>query len=231
MFDNYSGYDSLNADREREAKLMQDKKDRCHKEGKLYSVIFWLTVLGTPVIVLLAFIGGIAGALFDVMFDSKALLYVIIGGISLISLAIGIVLAVILFILGQEESCFRVAAISYILLVVFETVSEFLPDGLFKSVLGILTLIAELFYLFEFINGSMNILAGVDNYLAQSWETLRKVIIYLFIGLVAIVVLVFIPVIRVIALIGAFAAAIAAIVILIWEWVLMFKTARALKNF
>ena len=231
MFDNYSGYDSLNADREREAKLMQDKKDRCHKEGKLYSVIFWLTVLGTPVIVLLAFIGGVAGALFDVMFDSKALLYVIIGGISLISLAIGIVLAVILFILGQEESCFRVAAISYILLVVFETVSEFLPDGLFKSVLGILTLIAELFYLFEFINGSMNILAGVDNYLAQSWETLRKVIIYLFIGLVAIVVLVFIPVIRVIALIGAFAAAIAAIVILIWEWVLMFKTARALKNF
>lgn len=231
MFDNYSGYDSLNADREREAKLMQDKKDRCHKEGKLYSVIFWLTVLGTPVIVLLAFIGGVAGALFDVMFDSKALLYVIIGGISLISLAIGIVLAVILFILGQEESCFRVAAISYILLVVFETVSEFLPDGLFKSVLGILTLIAELFYLFEFINGSMNILAGVDNYLAQSWETLRKVIIYLFIGLVAIVVLVFIPVIRIIALIGAFAAAIAAIVILIWEWVLMFKTARALKNF
>ena len=114
---------------------------------------------------------------------------------------------------------------------VFETASEFLPDGLLKSVLGILTLIAELFYLFEFINGSMNILAGVDNYVASSWETLRKAIIYLFIGLVAILVLMFIPVIRVIAVIGAFAAVIAAIVILIWEFVLMFKTARALKNF
>ena len=88
-----------------------------------------------------------------------------------------------------------------------------------------------MFYLFEFINGSIYILAGVDNYIASSWETLKKVIIYLFIGIVAILVLMFIPVIRVIAVIGAFAAVIAAIVILIWEFVLMFKTARALKNF
>ena len=231
MFENYSNYDSITADREREEKLMQDKRERCHKEGKLYFILFWLTVLGTPVIFLLSLIGGIVGGIFDAMFDSMSLLYVIIGGISLISLAIGIVVAVILFILGKEESCFRVAGISYILVVVFETASEFLPDGLLKSVLGILTLIAELFYLFEFINGSMNILAGVDNYVASSWETLRKTIIYLFIGLVAILVLMFIPVIRVLAMIGAFAAVIAAIVILIWEFVLMFKTARALKNF
>lgn len=231
MFDNYTNYDSLSSDREREEKLMQDKRERCHKEGKLYFILFWLTVVGTPVILLLSLIGGVAGAVFDTLFDSMALFYVVIGGISLISLVIGIIIAVVLFMLGQEESCFRVAAISYILLVLFETVSEFLPDGLLKSVLGILTLIAELFYLFEFINGSMNILAGVDNYLASSWETIRKFIIYFFIAIVAIVILMFIPVIRVIALIGAFAAAIAAIVILIWEWILMFKTASALKNF
>ena len=111
------------------------------------------------------------------------------------------------------------------------TVTEFLPDGLIKTVLNLVTLIAEMFYLFEFINGSIYILAGVDNYIASSWETLKKVIIYLFIGIVACVILVFIPIIRYLALIAIFIAAIGAIGILIWEWVLMFKTARALKNF
>ena len=231
MFDNYSNYDSITNDREREEKLMQDKRERCHKEGKLYFVLFWLTVLGTPVILLLSIIGGVAGATFDVLFDSKAVLYGFLGIIGVISLAAGIVTAVILFILGKEESCFKAAGIAYIIIALSSTVTEFLPDGLIKTVLELVTLIAEMFYLFEFINGSIYILAGVDNYIASSWETLKKVIIYLFIGIVACVILVFIPIIRYLALIAIFIAAIGAIGILIWEWVLMFKTARALKNF
>ena len=178
MFDNYSNYDSITNDREREEKLMQDKRERCHKEGKLYFVLFWLTVLGTPVILLLSIIAGVAGAAFDVLFDSKAVLYGFLGIIGVISLAAGIVTAVILFILGKEESCFKAAGIAYIIIALSSTVTEFLPDGLIKTVLELVTLIAEMFYLFEFINGSIYILAGVDNYIASSWETLKKVIIY-----------------------------------------------------
>jgi hypothetical protein len=98
-------------------------------------------------------------------------------------------------------------------------------------VLKLVTLIAELFYLFEFINGSIYILGGVDNYIASSWETLKKVLIYFFIGIVACVILMFIPIINVIAIIALVIACIGAVGVLIWEWVLMFKTARALTNF
>ena len=231
MFDNYSNYDSITNDREREEKLMQDKRERCHKEGKLYFVLFWLTVLGTPVILLLSVIAGVAGAAFDVLFDSMAVLYGFLGIIGVISLAAGIVTAVILFTLGKEESCFKAAGIAYIIIAVSSTATEFLPDGLIKTVLNLVTLIAEMFYLFEFINGSIYILAGVDNYIASSWETLKKVIIYLFVGIVACVILMFIPFIRVLALIAMVFASIAAIAIFIWELVLMFKTASALKNF
>ncbi|MBO6089218.1 MAG: hypothetical protein J6P37_02750 [Lachnospiraceae bacterium] len=231
MFENYPNYDSINADREREEKLMQDKRERCHKRGKLYFVLFWLTVLGTPVIFLLALIGGIVSGVVDALYDSMSVYYLVIGGISLISLATGIVTAVMLFILGQDESCFKAAGIAFILVNIFNVIAEFVPEGFISTILKLLTLVAELFYLFEFINGSIFILAGVDDYLASSWETIKKVFIYLFIGLAACIVLAFIPFINILALIVLVIAAIGSIGVLIWEWVLMFKTARALKNF
>jgi len=231
MFENYSNYDSITADREREEKLMQDKRERCHKRGKLYFVLFWLSVLGTPVIVVLALIGGIISGVVDALYDSMSVYYLVIGGISLISLAAGIVTAVMLFILGQDESCFKAAGIAYIFVNIFNVIAEFVPEGFINTILKLLTLVAELFYLFEFINGSIFILAGVDDYIASSWETLKKVFIYLFIGLAACIVLMFIPFINVLALIVLVIAAIGSIGVLIWEWVLMFKTARALKNF
>ncbi|MBP5529234.1 MAG: hypothetical protein J6X80_04200 [Lachnospiraceae bacterium] len=231
MFENYPNYDSINADREREEKLMQDKRERCHKRGKLYFVLFWLTVLGTPVIFLLALIGGIVSGVVDALYDSMSVYYLVIGGISLISLAAGIVTAVMLFILGQDESCFKAAGIAFIFVNIFNVIAEFVPEGFISTILKLLTLVAELFYLFEFINGSIFILAGVDDYLASSWETIKKVFIYLFIGLAACIVLAFIPFINILALIVLVIAAIGSIGVLIWEWVLMFKTARALKNF
>lgn len=231
MFENYPNYDSINADREREEKLMQDKRERCHKRGKLYFVLFWLSVLGTPVIFLLALIGGIVSGVVDALYDSMSVYYLVIGGISLISLAAGIVTAVMLFILGQDESCFKAAGIAFIFVNIFNVIAEFVPEGFISTILKLLTLVAELFYLFEFINGSIFILAGVDDYLASSWETIKKVFIYLFIGLAACIVLAFIPFINILALIVLVIAAIGSIGVLIWEWVLMFKTARALKNF
>ena len=136
-----------------------------------------------------------------------------------------------LFILGQDESCFKAAGIAFIFVNIFNVIAEFVPEGFISTILKLLTLVAELFYLFEFINGSIFILAGVDDYLASSWETIKKVFIYLFIGLAACIVLAFIPFINILALIVLVIAAIGSIGILIWEWVLMFKTARALKNF
>jgi len=231
MFENYSNYDSITADREREEKLMQDKRERCHKRGKLYFILFWLTVIGTPVIIVLALIGGVVSGIANSLFDSMSVYYVVIGTISLISLAAGVATAVILFILGRDESCFKAAGIAYIFVNIFNVITEFVPEGFFNLALSLLTLIAELFYLFEFINGSIYILAGVDDYLASSWEMLKKVFIYLFIGLTACIVLMFIPFINILALIVLVIAAIGSIGVLIWEWVLMFKTARALKNF
>ena len=231
MFENYSNYDSITADREREEKLMQDKRERCHKRGKLYFVLFWLSVLGTPIIVVLALIGGIISGVVDALYDSMSVYYLVIGGISLISLAAGIVTAVMLFILGQDESCFKAAGIAYIFVNIFNVIAEFVPEGFISTILKLLTLVAELFYLFEFINGSIFILAGVDDYIASSWETLKKFYIYLIIGIVACIVLAFIPFINILALIALVIAAIGSIGVLIWEWVLMFKTARALKNF
>lgn len=227
MFDNYPNYDSLNSDREREDKLMQDKKERCHKNGKLYLIFSFLSVLGTPSIVVLAIIGAVVA----VLLDSKGAENLVIGLIGVIALAIGVAIAVIMFLLGRDESCFKAAGIAYILLTLFDTVAEFLPEGFLQSIIKILAAIAGLFYLFEFINGSVNILAGVDNYLSSTWETFRKVLIYLIVGVVACVILCFIPVINIIAIIALVIAAIGAFGILIWEYVLMFKTAIALKNF
>ena len=227
MFENYPNYDSINSDREREEKLMQDKKDRCHKNGKLYLIFSFLSVLGTPAIFVLAIIGAVVA----VLLNSKGTEYLVIGLISAVALAIGIAIAVILFLLGRDESCFKAAGIAYILLTLFDTVAEFLPEGFLQSIFKILVAIAGLFYLFEFINGSVNILAGVDNYLSSTWETFRKVMIYILVGMVACVILCFIPIIQIIAIIVLVIGALGAFGVLIWEYVLMFKTANALKNF
>ena len=227
MFENYPNYDSINSDREREEKLMQDKKDRCHKNGKLYLIFSFLSVLGTPAIFVLAIVGAVVA----VLLNSKGTEYLVIGLISAVALAIGIAIAVILFLLGREESCFTAAGIAYVVLTLLDMAAEFLPEGFLQSIFKILAAIAGLFYLFEFINGSVNILAGVDNYLSSTWETFRKVMIYILVGMVACVILCFIPIIQIIAIIVLVIGALGAFGVLIWEYVLMFKTAIALKNF
>ena len=227
--DNYSNFNSVNS--AGEDSMMLAKRQRSHEEGKLYSVLFWMNVVGSPTILILSFIGGIIGGAFSILFGSNAVLYVILGIIGVITLAIGVTIAVMLFKLGQEESCFQAAGIAYIVVALSSTIAEFLPDGLFKSVLNIVEVIAALFYLFEFINGSIHILSGVDNNLAYSWETLKKVYTIIAIVIVVCVVVAFIPFLGVLAALVLVLAALAAIGVLIWEWVLMFKTARALKNF
>ncbi len=224
--DNYSNFNSAGED-----SMMLAKRQRCHEEGKLYSVLFWMTVVGSPAILVLSFIGGIIGGIFSVFFSSDAVLYVVLGIIGVITLALGVTVAVMLLKLGREESCFQAAGIAYIVVALSSTIAEFLPDGIFKSVLKIVEVIAALFYLFEFINGSIHILSGVDNNLAYSWETLKKVYTIIAIVIVVCVVVAFIPVLGVLAALVMVLAALAAIGVLIWEYVLMFKTARALKNF
>ena len=227
MFDNYPNYDSIHSDREREEKLMQDKKDRCHKRGKLYFVLFWLSAFGTPAIFLIM----VLGSTIAVLLDSMGFAYLVAGLLSLIGIVIGVVTAVILFVLGKEESCFRAAGIAYLFVAGLNTASQFLPEGIIKTVVELGTIIATLFYLFEFINGSIYILAGVDDYIANSWEIIKKVFIYLFAGLVVCIILMFIPIFTFFAVILLIIAVIIAFGVYIWELVLMFKTASALKNF
>ena len=227
MFDNYPNYDSIHSDREREEKLMQDKKDRCHKRGKLYFVLFWLSAFGTPAIFLIM----VLGSTIAVLLDSMGFAYLVAGLLGLIGIVIGVVTAVILFVLGKEESCFRAAGIAYLFVAGLNTASQFLPEGIIKTVVELGTIIATLFYLFEFINGSIYILAGVDDYIANSWEIIKKVFIYLFAGLVVCIILMFIPIFTFFAVILLIIAVIIALGVYIWELVLMFKTASALKNF
>ena len=227
MFDNYPNYDSIHSDREREEKLMQDKKDRCHKRGKLYFVLFWLSAFGTPAIFLIM----VLGSTIAVLLDSMGFAYLVAGLLGLIGIVIGVVTAVILFVLGKEESCFRAAGIAYLFVAGLNTASQFPPEGIIKTVVELGTIIATLFYLFEFINGSIYILAGVDDYIANSWEIIKKVFIYLFAGLVVCIILMFIPIFTFFAVILLIIAVIIALGVYIWELVLMFKTASALKNF
>lgn len=223
MFEDDNYYGSINQDKEREQKLMQDRRDRTHKRGLYYFILFWLTILSIP----LTFLGSIAGAAEVFLFNTSNVLLLM----AAVVIAIGIGVVVLLFLLGKDESCFTIAAIAYILQVLFNSISEFLPDSLFKVVLSLLTMVASLFYLFEFINGSIYILAGVDDYLADSWETLKKIFIYAAVGFVICLILVFIPFISILAILAMIIGVIGLIVLVIWQWVLMFKTARALRNF
>jgi len=227
MFDNYSGYDSVYSDREREEKLMQDKKERCHKNGTLYFVYFWLSIIGAPIIILLA----VVGAVFAVLLRSTGAVNFVFGVIGALAIAGAVAQAVILFIIGRDESCFKVAGVAYVILTLLDIGANFVPEGWLQSGCKLLAAVAGLFYLFEFINGSSYILAGVDNYVAGSWETIKKVYIYLILGIVTIVVFMIVPVTRAIALIALFILTLGAFGVIIWEYVLMFKTARALKNF
>ena len=61
--DNYSNFNSVNS--AGEDSMMLAKRQRSHEEGKLYSVLFWLNVVGSPTILILSFIGGIIGTSFS----------------------------------------------------------------------------------------------------------------------------------------------------------------------
>ena len=106
-----------------------------------------------------------------------------------------------------------------------------MPDSLIKTVFNIVVLIAGLFYLFEFINGSIHILAGVDDYTASSWESIKKAYTIIIIVIVVFALVMIIPVLNILAAFALFIVGIAGLIIFIWELVLMYKTARALKNF
>ena len=54
MFEDDNYYGSINQDKEREQKLMQDRRDRTHKRGVYFSIIFWMTILSIPLTVIAA---------------------------------------------------------------------------------------------------------------------------------------------------------------------------------
>ena len=48
MFEDDNYYGSINQDKEREQKLMQDRRDRTHKRGLYYFILFWLIFMISP---------------------------------------------------------------------------------------------------------------------------------------------------------------------------------------
>ena len=148
-----------------------------------------------------------------------------------ISFAVNIIYAIILFLLSKYDSEFGIAGLFYILETSFSIIKLFLPDNSTALLMSLLNAVFSFLYLLKFTNAMSSRFLPVDASLSDSWDTYRKVNIYIIATSIGCAALAFIPGINILAGLVAILCALAAIGLLVWGLVLQYKSSEAMKAF
>lgn len=155
----------------------------------------------------------------------------VIAVISGISLAMSILFAVILFMLGKYNGEFTMAGLTFIMAQIATFCQSISPSGV-SMMFSIMAAALSVGYVIKFTSGMEACVTPADGYLAESWEKFRNYFIYVTIFTVCCTVLVFFPgILKVLAAIGILLAAIVALILSVWQIVLLYRSANTMTAF
>ena len=153
-----------------------------------------------------------------------------------IVLAIGSVMCYALFglvlvMLSRFNMDFRPAGMFYILSGICQAVARVIPGNTLYFFITIAQSIFAVLYVLKFASAASTSFDKVALYMSSSWETFRKVYMYVYIATVAASILIFMPVLGLIMIYALLALAIIAIGLEIWQILLLLRSSVIMKQY
>ena len=217
-------YDRL---REMEEQLEHDERiSRCSVFSKKYMQMFLILIGGVAANILMTIIANIASRNDDLIIGAATILIAIAVAYSIFSILYG----VILIGLGKYHLEFKSAGIYYMLAGVCEAV-RYSTSGLANFSFSVLAAVFSVLYVLKFAVAMSNSFDKVAMYMAVTWETFKKVFIYVYAGIVGCTLLCFFPILNILAAIVLLLLLIAALLVSIWQIVLVFRSANVMKQY
>lgn len=204
----------------------EERNNRCTALSKKYMQLFMILIGGVALNFISTVLANIASG--SITFHKAAGILMIVVAAS--SLGISVLYGLFLLRLERYRFEFKLAGVYYIVAGACEAVSKATSGGL-SLILTILGAVFSVLYVLKFAVGMSNSFDNIASYMAITWETFKKVYKYVFSGIVICSILSFLPVFGLIAVIGLLILSIASIVVSIWQIILVFRSARVMKQY
>lgn len=204
---------------ERERQMRAMEREQAVVLGRRFRLLFLISI-ASVIVSFSSYVAAYCGAGFGV-----------IAVISGIGLAMSILFAVNLFMLGKFNGEFTMAGLAYVLAQIADFCRSISPVGV-SSVFSIMAAALSVGYVIKFTTAMEACVTHADGYLAESWEKFRRYFIYVTIFTIACTVLIFVPsIVMVLSAIGIFLAAIASLILSVWQLVLLYRSANTMTAF
>ncbi len=203
----------------------QDAEKRCKIMAPKLTALCVCTIVGFVLTILSFFVGIICGILRT---DTTGPVIVMVALIVVNALVFGINI----ILMRDADDRFQTAGIFYIIYYILSNAMDLIFDqNIVGSTFNIIGAILGLIYITNFTSAMSDSLWHINNALADNWMTFKKVFFGLLIATLACVVLAFIPIINILAAIALVIIAIGLIGVGIWQLVLLFMSAGAVRNY
>ena len=190
-----------------------------------FTILCILTVIGIVISVMNFFLG---------IAYQKGSLSAVLGLLlcAVIAFVNCLVYGIVLCTMKGQDSRFMAAGVSYIIFqALYTSGSGLFSDRWFGMIFELAGIVLGLVFIFSFVSAVSEVLSGVDDRLAKSWDTFKKFIAGILIGILACILMMFVLILSALGALGLMILGIALIGMFIWQIVLLFMTAGAMRNF
>ena len=149
--------------------------------------------------------------------------------LGIVVLVLNLAFSVVLIKLAKYHDGFNIAGVLYIFYAIVSFLKAISDDG--SKVLSLVNAVLDFLYLLKFSSIMIEIYTQVDLALKDSWRSYRKGYICVIAIIFGCAVLAFVPLISGLAGLLLVFAVIASIVLAIWEFILLYKSAKSMRAF
>ena len=211
------GQNQMDSEARRQAEIAA-KVAEYHETGSRLYICFYIMIAS----VALGVLAGIAKAIGNNGFLTGV---TVLGGV--VSIFYGLAICA----MPRARNRFALAGVCQIIVAVMSIVEE-VGGSTLSTIAQVLSLVFGLIYIFNFIPEMIERLGPVDVYTADSWNNFLKLYIICLVAPIAVVILALIGLVTATLLVLVYlAVAIAAIVMLVWQMILLKRSADSFSRY
>ena len=217
-------YDRLKA---LEAELEHNERvSTCSMLSKKYMQMFLILIGGVALNIISTILTRLAANDYELYVDMRV--YMII--IAVVSAGLSVLYGLILLGLGNSHMDFKKAGLYYMIYGAFTAVANS-TTGMANMAFAILAAVFSVLYVLKFAVAMSNSFDNVASYMAISWESFKRVFMYVYGAIVVCTLACFFPVLGLVAAFVLIGLAIAAIGVSIWQILLVLRSSQVMKQY
>ena len=230
--ENFGGYSAGAQRRDYYEQLREEaehieRQNNCREYSKRYMQMF-IILIANVFFNIIGLILSRVGAN-DAQFRKDTFVFSVVVAIG--SVVCYVLYGLVLIMLSHYNMDFRPAGTFFILSGICQATSRVIPNNTLYLFTSLAASVFAVLYVLKFASAASTSFDKVALYMSSSWETFRKVYMYVYIATAAASILIFMPVLGLIMIYALLALAIIAIGLEIWQILLLLRSSVIMKQY